>query len=265
MSDGFEIDGPLSPSGFGRRVRLRQPLSQAIPQGLASALGDGNGVMVIPGLDEIAARPDLLVALSRTFGREVEDYRFTLTDLTSVHPAVPEILLISNMAPVNKQPPKRPEPALTPDGAFPVQYPQRKGWHSDQSYRRPPPDISLFYAVTPVAKDRGQTLFADGTSAYAALPPALKAKVEAAAKTCGVELPFPKMRAFWDGLTDTQRQCLKSADVSRPWGPMSKEQRQQVRKDLEAAAQKCGVTLPTKPANPTPAPSATTSPSALLT
>lgn len=94
---------------------------------------------------------------------------------------------------------------------------------------------------------------------------ALKAKVEAAAKTCGVELPFPKMRAFWDGLTDTQRQCLKSADVSRPWGPMSKEQRQQVRKDLEAAAQKCGVTLPTKPANPTPAPSATTSPSALLT
>jgi taurine dioxygenase len=39
-----------------------------------------------------------------------------------------------------------------------VQYPQRTGWHTDQSYRRPPPDISLFYAVTPAARDSGQTL-----------------------------------------------------------------------------------------------------------
>ena len=59
-----------------------------------------------------------------------------------------------------------------------MQYPHRNGWHTDQSYRRPPPDISLFFAVTPVARERGQTLFADGTAAYAALPPPLKAKVE---------------------------------------------------------------------------------------
>lgn len=71
---------------------------------------------------------------------------------------------------------------------------------------------------------------------------ALRAKVEAAAATCEVTLPFAKARAFWDGLTDEQRTCLKEAAVNRPWGPLTKEQRQQVRADLKSAAQKCGVT-----------------------
>ena len=70
--------------------------------------------------------------------------------------------MVTNMVPVNRPPPKRPDPPLTADGRLPVQYPHRKGWHTDQSYRRPPPDISLFYAVTPVARERGQTLFANG-------------------------------------------------------------------------------------------------------
>ena len=77
---------------------------------------------------------------------------------------------------------------------------------------------------------------------------ALRAKVEAAAQKCDVTLPFAKARAFWDGLTDEQRSCLKDAAVTRPWGPLTKEQRQEVRGDLRAAAQKCGVTLPTKAA-----------------
>ena len=51
-----------------------------------------------------------------------------------------------------------------------------------------------------------------------------------------------------DGLTDTQRTCLEDAAVTRPWGPLTKEQRQQVRADLRAAAEKCGVTVPTKAA-----------------
>jgi hypothetical protein len=76
----------------------------------------------------------------------------------------------------------------------------------------------------------------------------LRSQVEKAAATCGVELPFARARAFWDGLSDTQQQCLKAADVTRPWGPLTKEQRQQVRKDLAAAASACGVTLPAKPA-----------------
>ena len=57
--------------------------------------------------------------------------------------------------------------------------PHRQGWHTDQSYRRPPPDISLFFAVSRCRGASGQTLFADGTAAYAALPPELKARVDA--------------------------------------------------------------------------------------
>jgi taurine dioxygenase len=75
-------------------------------------------------------------------------------------------------------PPPRPNPPVAADGKLPVQYPHQLGWHTDQSYRRPPPDISLFYAATPVARDQGQTLFANGNLAYEALSPALKAKVE---------------------------------------------------------------------------------------
>ena len=68
-------------------------------------------------------------------------------------------------------------PPLPRDGALPTQFPHRKGWHSDQSYRRPPPDVSLFFAVTPVRKDQGQTIFADATAAYEALSPELRSRV----------------------------------------------------------------------------------------
>ncbi|MGG5259893.1 hypothetical protein [Phycicoccus avicenniae] len=88
---------------------------------------------------------------------------------------------------------------------------------------------------------------------------ALRDQVTAAAAKCGVELPFPKARAFWGSLTDTQKQCLDDAKVSRPWGPLTKEQRQAVRADLAAAAKTCGVELPQKPANPSPSPSASPS------
>ncbi len=116
--------------------------------------------------------------LSRIFGPEVEDYRQTLTPLNMVHETVPEIFIVSNIPPVNRMPPRRPDPPLTDDGKLPTRFPHRRGWHTDQSYRRPPPDVSLFLGVCPVRKDQGQTLFADGTAAYEALPPELKARVE---------------------------------------------------------------------------------------
>ncbi len=178
MSRAFDVTRPLSGASFGATVRLAKPLSQGIPDGLPEVLAEANGVMLIPGLKEIASRPELLVEISRKFGTEVEDYHHTLTQASSVHTSVSEIFLVSNMAPVLRMPPRPPVPPLTVDGGLPVQYPHRRGWHTDQSYRRPPPDISLFYAVNPVARERGQTLFADGTAAYAALPPALKAKVD---------------------------------------------------------------------------------------
>ncbi len=80
---------------------------------------------------------------------------------------------------------------------------------------------------------------------------ALRSKVEAAAQKCSVTLPHPKARAFWNGITEEQRSCLEDAALTRPWGPLTKEQRQQVRGDLRAAAAKCGVEVPTKAATNT--------------
>jgi taurine dioxygenase len=185
--DRFELIKPLPGASFGATVRLKQgqgarTLAAAVeaePGTLPQVLADANGLLLVQGLHEIADDPALLVRLSRVFGPEVEDYRQTLTDLTSVHVSVPEIMIVSNMPPVGRMPPKRPDPPFTADGRLPVQYPHRTGWHTDQSYRRPPPDISLFYAVTPASKDTGHTMFANGALAYDALSPAMKARVDA--------------------------------------------------------------------------------------
>jgi taurine dioxygenase len=149
-----------------------------MPDGLPQALADAGGLLLLPGLHEITKDPRLLVTMSYLLGPEVEDYRTLLTRVSMAHETVPEIFMVTNMVPGSRPPPLRPEPPLTADGKLPVQYPHRKGWHTDQSYRRPPPDISLFYAVSPVAKERGQTIFASGHLAYEALPADLKVRVE---------------------------------------------------------------------------------------
>src|SRR5476651_890707 len=177
MTASIDISMPLPGAAFGATVRLARPLGETMPEGLPQALADAGGLLLIPGLGEITKTPRLLVDLSYTFGPEVEDYRRLLTRTILAHDEVPEIFQVTNMVPNFRRPPDPPAPLLTADGRFPVQYPQREGWHTDQSYRRPPPDISLFYAATPVAKDQGQTLFANGNLAYEALPPALKARV----------------------------------------------------------------------------------------
>lgn len=178
MTAAIDVSMPLPGAAFGATVRLTRPLRETMPEGLPQALADAGGLLLLPGLGEITADPRLLVTLSHLFGPEVEDYRHLLTRVTMVHDAVPEIFLVTNTVANARRPPDRPVPPLTPDGKFPVQYPQREGWHTDQSYRRPPPDISLFYAVVPVDRTRGQTLFASGALAYDALPPQLKAKIE---------------------------------------------------------------------------------------
>ena len=184
MKARLEISRPLPGATFGATVRLvsgTEPfvaVAEETPELLPAALAESGGLLLLPGLHEISRVPSLLVRLSRLFGPDIEDYRTLLTGLHMVHDTVPEIFLVSNIPPVNRAPPKRPDPPLTVDGRLPVQYPHRTGWHTDQSYRRPPPDISLFYAVAPVARDRGQTLFANGTLAYEALPCDLKPRVE---------------------------------------------------------------------------------------
>jgi taurine dioxygenase len=182
----FELVRPLPEANFGGRIDCRGDggahtlivAAEADPDALTRALAESSGLLLLQGMQAMADEPQLLVRLSTIFGTEVEDYRHNLTPAHMVHPSVPEIFVVSNIPPTNRPPPRRPDPPLTTDGKLPVQFPHRRGWHTDQSYRRPPPDISLFLAVVPVPQGQGQTLFADGTAAYEALPPELKARVD---------------------------------------------------------------------------------------
>ncbi len=184
MSGNFDLARPLSGANYGGLLSLvgaagARAFIQAaerLPDALPRALTDSQGLLLLPGMQAMAEEPALLARLSRLFGPEVEDYRETLTPLNMVHESVPEIFIVSNTPPASLPPPKLPDPPLNADGKLPVQFPHRRGWHTDQSYRRPPPDISVVLAVVPVPQ--GQTLFADGAAAYDALSPALKARVE---------------------------------------------------------------------------------------
>jgi taurine dioxygenase len=95
-----------------------------------------------------------------------------------------------------------------------VQYPHRRGWHTDQSYRRPPPDISLFYAVVPVPKGEGQTMFANGIAAYAALSPAQKARI---AGVMGLHVQPGSGRS---------RDAVRAGETPRPLAPHERSQAQ---------------------------------------
>ena len=221
----FDITHPLPGASFGGAVSLADgggahaviAAAEADPQVLPDALAASDGLLLLQGMHDIAAAPELLVRLSRFFGAEVEDYRLTLTQATAVHQGVPEILLVSSIPPASRPPPRRPEPPLTADGKLPLQYPHRKGWHTDQSYRRPPPDISLFYAVVPVPQGQGQTLFANGAAAYDALPPALKQKTDG--------LEGLHVRPFSTGRS---RGEVLAGETPRPLAPHEKSQRQPV-------------------------------------
>ena len=222
MGHAFELVAPLPQARFGGKVAPTMGggaagvvrAAEADPAVLPGLLARSGGLLLIPGMDAMAAAPELLVRFSRIFGPEVEDYRDNLTPLNMVHPEVPEIFIVSNTPPVGRAPPKRPEPPFTADGKLPTQFPHRRGWHTDQSYRRPPPDISLFLAVDPAPQGQAQTLFADATAAYEALPAALKARV---AGLDGLHVSLSAGRG---------RNDILDGRTPRPLGPLEQPQRQ---------------------------------------
>ena len=173
-SFGAVVAGPAA-SDAHSLLALAEGTLQLLPR----LLDASDGFLLLRGMHGITENPNLLVRLSALFGPVVEDYTETTMAPELIHPSHPEVFVVSNAPPSNRQPPPRPEPPVTEDGGLPVTFPHRRGWHTDQSYRRPPPDISLFYAVRPAPKGTGQTLYANGVAAYESLPDDLRSKADA--------------------------------------------------------------------------------------
>lgn len=219
----FEVS-PLPGADFGAVFRFPPDMDarravvalEAEPTLLSDALNRSGGLLHFPGLQAITQEPEVLVRLSRLFGPEVENYRQTLSEAHMVHPLADEIYVLGNRPPSNRQPPAPPDPPRTEDGGLPVQFPHRKGWHTDQSFRRPPPDISLFYAVIACPKGQGQTLFADGVGAYESLPTAVKNRIE--------NLEGVHVYPFW-GRSEEE---VRAGATPRPLAPHERPQRQPV-------------------------------------
>ncbi len=181
----------IKQAGFGGVLEFQSndigvilPLFRCHADAILSWFYAARGLMVVKGLQAIRNEPQALVELSRLFGPEVENYHQTLTSARFFHDSVDEILILSNAEPCSHPPPPKPaalDSRRIPNqlsGQFPGQFPNQINWHTDQSYRRPPPDITLLLAVELPPRDQGQTLFADCTAALAALDPARQQTLE---------------------------------------------------------------------------------------
>ena len=144
-------------------------------QAILEAFYAARGLLVVRGLQEFTRDPAALVTLSRLFGNEVEVVRDTLTSDRFFHETVDEIMVLGNAEPCNHRPP--PRAAASEQGSLPTRFPEQPNWHTDQSYRRPPPDVTLLLAITLPPRQQGQTLFADCTAAFQSLDPRLQRRL----------------------------------------------------------------------------------------
>jgi taurine dioxygenase len=125
------------------------------------------------------------VAFSRRFGElqvhVLDQFR---------HPEHPEIYVLSN---VDKQ-----------TGRTTGRHPDKGTlvWHSDLSFQRRPALATILYGRD-VPRHGGETLFADMTAAYAALPDALKRRI--AGRRAVHDLDYSRTRAGEPAMTATQR------------------------------------------------------------
>jgi taurine dioxygenase len=163
---------PTAPPGFHGALVHTTPAQLGSSQfctALADAWRAGASLLLLRGAGEI--KPSTLVELTRHFG-EPESMKATKIVPGWSDESLPaEIMIVSNYNPMHS----RGDATVEIEGgkviADPkaVTFPMRRGWHSDQSYRRPPPDGSCFYMVSDPTPWGGDTLFADGTMSFEAL------------------------------------------------------------------------------------------------
>ena len=134
---------------------------------LRHQLGAAHGLLLFRGIPKAQAQAALL-RLAGLVGSATDDYgllgagsgRGNVLRLSEELPT--EITTVELSGNLSR------EEVLPPDT---LTYPARYGWHTDQSFREQPSDLSLFYCVTPAGDGLATTCFADGVAAYASLPP----------------------------------------------------------------------------------------------
>jgi alpha-ketoglutarate-dependent taurine dioxygenase len=132
---------------------------------LRSQLGDSHGLLLLRGVPADEAQ-EVLLRLANLLGTP-DDYgmlgagsgRGNVLRLESGLPT--EITTVTLSGNLSREEVIRPG-TLT--------YPARYGYHTDQSFRSEPADITLFYCVSPAGDHIAPTAFADGVAAYASLP-----------------------------------------------------------------------------------------------
>ena len=159
---------------------------------LVEQFAAAGGLMVVKGMSGLRENPMALIEISTLFGPEVENVHQTLTAPRFFHD-LPHIMVLSNKPPCGHPPP--PQPPAGPNGELLVQFPHQINWHTDQSYRRPPPDVSLLLCVTSTPPEQGQTLYADCTAAYDSLDSELRRRVDG---LVGIHAPSWIGRTPWD-------------------------------------------------------------------
>ena len=132
---------------------------------LRSQLGKSHGLLLLRGVPTDEAQ-EVLLRLAKLLGTP-DDYgalgagtgRGNVLRLASGLPTqVTTVTLSGNLS----------RKEVLPPGT--LTYPERYGWHTDQSFRSEPADVSLFYCVAPAGDHVASTAFADGVAAYASLP-----------------------------------------------------------------------------------------------
>lgn len=160
---------PISPFGVvASDYTLAELADPSVQARLVDAWHDAGGLLVLRGT---LLSPSELVEAGKIFGR-VENMVETKMRPEAIMETHPEIFLVHNVD-FSRAVPPRPEA-----GDHVLRYPERKGWHSDQSYRKPPPDASILYCVTPAAPGQGDTLFCDNAAAYESLAADAQAQVD---------------------------------------------------------------------------------------
>ncbi len=132
---------------------------------LRSQLADSHGLLLLRGVAAVESQ-EVLLRLAKLLGTP-DDYgalgagsgRGNVLRLESGLPT--EITTVTLSGNLSRE-------EVIPPGT--ITYPARYGYHTDQSFRSVPADITLFYCVSPAGDHIAPTAFADGIAAYASLP-----------------------------------------------------------------------------------------------